>query len=165
LNLTDIKRQRGAALITSLVIVLVISILGVGIARQVIAQRKVSSSQYDQIITFVNAESGMQEAEAVINENTPQSLSVNAASPLVVTINADNNWWKTTANWVSGAVATDGVNTLDGTPTYLIEDAGIEGDLDVSSTAPKRHFFRVTAKAKGAADGESFLQSHYAIWE
>lgn len=168
MNLTDIKRQRGAALVTSLVIVLVISILGVGIARQVIAQRKVSSSHYDQTVTFVDAESGLAEGEAVIADNAanPSLLLPSAATPLVVTQFTVDTWWQNPDQWASAAVATNAGVALHGSPSYLIEDGGLEDEHDLSKkSASRRHYFRVTARVARAQGATSFVQSYYAIME
>lgn len=150
------NKQRGAALITALIFIIVISTLGISIAKQVINQRNVSSSHYDQIITFSNAESGIQEAEAIIEQNSA-SIALILGLPGVTSTALATNWWKTDANWTSAATATDGGgNALQGNPEYIIEDMGSENG---------RHFYRVTTRATGPSGATSFLQTTYAILE
>ncbi|MCG6202382.1 pilus assembly PilX family protein [Psychromonas antarctica] len=158
MNFTDRNQQRGAALITSLVIVLVISVLGISIARQVITQRKVSSSNYDQIVTFADAESGLQEGETVVEENKSDLPTLYALSGVKQAAFVSSDWWKTSGHWASAAEATNGGISLHGGPKYMIEDMG----LDSSNS---RRIFRITATATGAGGAETFLQSHYAILE
>lgn len=157
-------QQRGAALITSLIILIVISILGVAIGKQVISLRKNSSSHYDQTLSFANAESGLWEAEAVIAESAYASVALSTYTEEAF---ASDTWWQTGANWVSASVVTQDNTNIPGDPSYLIEDMGIPNDgLDMSNPNQlKRRILRVTASADGMGEATSFMQSYYAIKE
>lgn len=153
--------QRGAALITSLIIVLIVSVLGVAISKQVISLRKSSSSHYDQTLSFANAESGLGEAEAVIAENAYSA----ARSTYSTTAFADDNWWQGD-NWASGAVVTQNSIAISGNPTFMVEDMGTVQELTPSGgNNYKRRFFRITTKANGQGDAISYMQSYYAIMD
>jgi Tfp pilus assembly protein PilX len=158
-NYSVCSEQRGAALITSLLIVLVISILGVAVGQQVIALRKVSTANYDYTLSINNAESALSEADDVINSNF---LSPDVIQGLSVDLIATNNWWRNNGQWVSAAVVTD---VTEGSPAYLIENAGLDGGIQIGTNAIQRRFYRVTAKAQGKGDTTAFLQSYYAILE
>lgn len=154
--------QRGAALITSLIIVLIVSVLGVAISKQVISLRKSSTAHYDQTLSFANAESGLGEAEAFIVDNVYSA----ALSTYSTTAFTSDNWWQNGASWASATVVTQGGNAIAGNPTYMIEDMGTTQKLTTSGGGGnnyKRHFFRITAKANGKGDAVSYMQSYYAI--
>lgn len=155
-------QQRGAALITSLIIVLVISILGVAIGKQVISLQKSSSSHYDQTLSFINTESAREEAEATIIK-----LAYSAALPTYArTAFTNENWWQNEENWASGAVVTKNNAAITGTPTFIIEDMGAQQVLGMhAENQLKRRFLRITAKADGKGDAVSYTQSYYAIMD
>jgi type IV pilus assembly protein PilX len=149
-------RQRGAALITSLIFVLVISTLGISIAKQVINQRKMSSSHYDQMVTFSDAESGIQDGEAVIELYATDLATLISQPGVTSAAFATDDWWKKNSNWANAATATNGGVPLHGTPIYIIENMGVDNG---------RRFFRVTARSTGTGGANSFLQTTYAILE
>lgn len=157
-------QQRGAALITSLIILVVISTLGIAIGKQVISLRKNSSSHYDQTISFANAESAFWEAEAVIAENAYTSV---ALATYVEVANANNTWWHNDDNWVSASVVTQNGTAIQGEPTYMIEDMGVgfDGGNMGEANKRKRRILKITAKANGMGDAVSYMQSYYAIRE
>lgn len=151
--------QKGAALITSLLIVLVISILGVAVSQQVIALRKVSTANYDYSLSINNAESALYEAGAVINNNV---LSPDVLKALATEEKVASNWWRDDNEWASAAVVTE---VTEGGPAYLIEDSGIDGAIQMDRNDPKRRLYRVTARAAGKGEATAFLQAYYATME
>lgn len=157
----SIKQQIGAALITSLLMVLVIAILGIAVGQQVISLRKVSAINYDNVIGRNNAQSALSEGLSVLEEN---SLDPDTLSELAQELQSDSNWWRTESNWASATSVTS-INIGD--PQYLIEDAGTdEINLEMDSTGKiERHFYRVTAKAQGKGEAIAFLQSYYVTVE
>lgn len=156
-----IDKQRGAALITSLLMVLVIAILGIAVGQQVISLRKVSAINYDNIIGRNNAQSALSEGLSVLEEN---SLDPDALSALAIDLKSDTSWWRSDSNW-SSATTVSNVNV--GEPMYLIEDAGTDQiNLEMDDTGKiERHFYRVTAKAQGKGEALAFLQSYYVTVE
>ncbi|WP_298943407.1 PilX N-terminal domain-containing pilus assembly protein [uncultured Psychromonas sp.] len=155
------KSENGAALITSLLMVLVISILGVAVSQQVIASRKVSSASYDQNLSFNSAESTLATAHSVIAENfldPPTLLS------LAIDKNTTSNWWRTDANWNAAIALSSTISEGSVTPSYLIENDGT-GGLAVGTGELSKRFYRVTVKAQGKGDSVAFLQSYYVTLE
>jgi len=158
MNCISKKSQYGAALITSLLMVLVISILGVAVSQQVIALRRVSSVNYDHVSSVNNAESALSEAHKFIlfNYLEPENLK---GDP--VTTSADN-WWHLESNWQNKKTVN---NALEGSPVYLLQDDGLDESLMLGTNAIQRRFYRVTAKAQGKGQAVAYLQSYYAILE
>jgi Tfp pilus assembly protein PilX len=150
LNFIERKQQRGVALITSLIFVLLISVLAISTAKQVISQRKISSSHYDQTITFASAESGIEVAEALIQQfagNKTELLDKDG----VVEVGTFNSvvWWQIEKNWTDNAIATDETR---GGASYIIEDMDIHNG---------RQYYRVTSRGAGPGDAQIFLQTIY----
>lgn len=154
-----IRKQRGIALITALLIVLVISILGVAVGQQVVALRKVSTSNYDYTLGINNAESALLEAGDTITSNF---LSPDVIKGLSIDLITTANWWRNENKWASAAVVT-GVS--EGNPSFLIEDVGLDGSVMLDTKDPKRRLYRVTARATGKGEATAFLQAHYATME
>ncbi|MEJ6079753.1 hypothetical protein MT391_14610 [Vibrio sp. 1-Bac 57] len=154
------RGQYGAALITSLLMVLVISILGVAVSKQVIALRRVSSVNYDHISSVNNAESALSEAHKFIlfNYLEPENLKGN----LVTDTTRSDNWWHQESNWQNQKIVSIG---LEGSPVYLLQDDGLDESLMLGTNAIQRRFYRVTAKAQGKGQAVAYLQSYYAILE
>ena len=160
----DKQKQTGAALITSLLIVLVVSILGVAASQQITSLRKVTAVNYDNTLSFNNAESALAEAYGVLDENkyAPDDLAIYTSG----TINTTNNWRHDNNNWSSGKQVS---GLTEGAPTYLIEDAGtsagFSGGIMLDTNEFVRHFYRATAKAQGKGEAVTYLQSYYATVE
>ena len=155
------KSEHGAALITSLLMVLVISILGVAVSQQVIALRKISTANYDQTLSFNSAESTLAAAHSVIAENF---LEPSTLLSLANDINTDVTWWRSDANWSSATTLSSTISEGSVTPSYLIENDGT-GGLAVGTGALSKRYYRVTVKAKGKGDSVAFLQSYYVTLE
>ena len=162
--------QQGIALITALVIVFVIAILGTAIGHQVFTLGKMSTNDYDQIMSFANADSAVSEGGAIIMENAYATssavLTLGATGAAVIAEFPNATWWTTSTNWNGAHHLTNNGTALSGDPLYIIEDVGsASSNLDMSTSVASRHFFRVTSKANGKGDATTFIQANYAIWE
>lgn len=164
MNLIAQKNQKGTALVTSLLMVLVISILGIAVGQQVISLRKVSTANYDHTLSLNNAESALAEANNFFNAYIidPDGLEMAA-----VNLNPTAHWWRTDSNWASSVAVS---NVSEGNPVYLMENAGYEFDgaedkLDPASKQVYRHYYRVTAKGQGKGEAVAYLQSYYMTLE
>lgn len=162
MKLVTMTHQNGAALITSLLMVLVVSILGVGISQQVISLRKVSAVNYDQAISFNSAESALSKAQSEITQKFTDPDAIK--SDLVNDTNTASNWWRDIGNW-TGATLIENIVSDDGIkPSYLIKDNGTNSVM-IGTDSLTRRFYRVTTKAQGKGESAVFLQSYYATVE
>jgi Tfp pilus assembly protein PilX len=156
-----IKRQRGTALITALLMVVVVSILGVGISQQVIALRKVSAVNYDQTLSFNSAESALLAAQSAI---TQAFLEPDVIKAMANDSNTAANWWRTSSNWSSAIEVDNIVSDSETKPSYLIKDNGTNNVM-IGTNDLTRRFYRVTTQAQGKGQSAVFLQSYYATVE
>ncbi|RBW46831.1 hypothetical protein DS885_06175 [Psychromonas sp. B3M02] len=154
-------KQRGTALITSLLMVVVIAILGVAVSQQVISLRKTTTANYDQTLSLNSAESTLAAAYSVMSDNFLDPPTLQA---LAVDINTGANWWKNDSNWSSATAISDLITAGSETPSYLIEDDGT-GGLAVGTGDLTKRFYRVTVKAQGKGNSVAYLQSYYITLE
>lgn len=154
-------KQRGTALITSLLMVVVIAILGVAVSQQVISLRKTTTANYDQTLSLNSAESTLAAAYSVMSDNFLDPPTLQA---LAVDINTGANWWKNDSNWSSATAISDLITAGTETPSYLIEDDGT-GGLAVGTGDLTKRFYRVTVKAQGKGNSVAYLQSYYITLE
>lgn len=154
-------QERGAALITALLMVLVISILGIAVSQQVVSLRKVTTLNYDQSQSLNNAESAL--------ANVNRLIAINFLDPteligLATDSNEASNWWKNATNWAGAKEFKNSIPDGNVIPTYHIKDEGT-GGLAVGTGALTKRFYRVTVKAQGSGDSVTFLQSYYVTLE
>jgi len=155
------NKQRGTALITSLLMVVVIAILGVAVSQQVISLRKTTTANYDQNLSLNSAESTLSAAYSVMSENFLDPPTLQA---LAVDINTGANWWKNSNNWSDATAISGLISAGSETPSYLIEDDGT-GGLAVGTGDLTKRFYRVTVKAQGKGNSVAYLQSYYITLE
>ncbi|GLS89542.1 hypothetical protein GCM10007916_06090 [Psychromonas marina] len=162
MNYINNNKQRGAALITSLLIVVVISILGVAVGKQVIALKKVSTVNYDYTLSLDHAESALATVGSVFDANITSPDVIEALStPLQA-----GSWWRDINNWGAATDVTQ-VEDVAVSPAYLIEDSGLDTiNLAIGDpTVIRMHYYRVTARAQGKGESVAFLQAYYATPE
>ncbi len=163
------RTQHGIALLSALITVLIVSVLGVAIGKQVLDERRNSTLYYDHTSSLIRAESALTEARAVITENDPSissRLDPDDEDTLLVAAFSSGNWWQTESNWGAAVEVTKSSNALlAGTPVYVLEDAGTEPQLDLGRNLPVRRFIKITARASGLGSAESVLQATVAVME
>ena len=163
--------QRGVALIISLILLLVMSLLGVAAIRGVAMEERMAGQTYDRSLAFQATEAALRAAEVLIESKPADPVSgctVVSGMMLCATPVASD-----TPRWISSSftdwedAATVGSGTLAVTPQYFVEFLGggfpcDPGDI-VNNLNCKR--YRVTARSRDNTDGRSsvMLQSVYAI--
>ncbi|WP_111978539.1 pilus assembly PilX family protein [Algibacillus agarilyticus] len=172
------NKQRGAALFTALVAILVLAITGIAIGKQVMSAKRDSATFFDNTLSFVNAETAISNAQTTIIDNAytkPEMLKVGDADGVIMPLFVDGanktyRWWIDEAVWTASTTKkiqvtdADGA-VLSGSPTYVIEEAAIDKGLVLGVNPPQRRLFRITAKANGLGDSETLVQAYYAIME
>ncbi|MDO6763460.1 hypothetical protein [Agarivorans sp. 1_MG-2023] len=177
---TNVK-QRGMALIMSLVMVVIIAMIGIAIAQQVSSGRKSSAVHQDHSMSFSRATSGIHEAEFVVRQQAYHEdalLNPDTANNLVTpafthtqggVVVSNDEWWQDKDNWVVGnkmtSVTDSAGSSLAGEPRYIIEDGGVDSGLVLGVNVPKRRFLRITSKAEGTGGAVTYLQSYVAFME
>ncbi|WP_028117977.1 pilus assembly PilX family protein [Ferrimonas senticii] len=162
-------QQQGIALLSALVVLLIVSILGVAVGKQVLDSRRNTTVYHDMTNSFVRAQSALSEAQAIINDNHPSvndRLDPASANSIVSATFASADWWKTAGNWTAAVTLQDGSNAnLAGAPQYLLEDGGREPSLDLGRSLPSRRFIKVTTRANGDGQAQALVQAYVAVME
>jgi len=180
-------RQRGAALITSLLLLLVLTVIGITVMQVSRMQERMSGNARDLNMGFQSAEAALRNGEELIRVQTSQPVPCTAApcqfwhqgmfmstptfvpAPLGDVANLSSTWWAANAtafkdqagNVMPAAPAGPAQN-----PQYVIEDVGF-----VSTSGPEigldppvgREFYQVSARSTGSSGlTDVLVQSTYA---
>jgi len=132
------SRQRGVALVITLIVLVIVSILSVSSIRTTTLQERMSGNILDREITFQSAESVLRLAEAAVANNPSfqahsgvdcsSTAAVCQPDPLQV---PDANWRSLAVNPQGGGANQIGNNQfLVGTPQYLVQYMGASPEQD-----------------------------------
>jgi|SRR5712671_3534413 len=153
--------QRGAALVVSLLLLSVLTILALSASQSTRLQERMAGNARDVDVAFQSAEAGVRNAEDYITGLTRQTGPCPAAPCHVFSrgyfpddmANANDTWWATNG-WEYGTAAKEMAMAV-ADPIYVIEQTEFVGDdLMESGGGPKSGltFFRTLSGAKGATD-------------
>lgn len=176
MNSTHIKHpsQRGATLIISLLLLLVLSLIGVTAVQTTALQEKMAGNMRNQNLAFQAAEAALRAGENWIAQQTaepdPQSSCTTPPCEQVWQLNTlnggdflDIQWWKTTSDvQIYGGATLSEVKTP---PRYFIEEYSFIPDSLVVDPEPKtgKYIYRITARGTGGTDNaQAILQTTYA---
>lgn len=166
--------QRGAVLVISLILLLVMTVLGLAAMHVTRMEERMAGNYRDVNIAFQGAESGLRDAEVRIRQMVARPdtcASAPCAVPAVWERNAlpenlrnqDGEWWTDNA-LEYGEDGEHEITQATADPRVLIEDAGFVPDsLTVGHGPPEgRNFYRITAHSFGATDtARAVLESTY----
>lgn len=152
LNFASKTDQKGSALLISLVMLLLISIISVGAMQSSILQERMSSNMQDRELAFQAAEAALRDAENLI---LTQDLEWLEQQPFVFTVNDasrpdwSNNAFDNDGNSQSIANAIAGVSQQ---PEFFIETidlvaSGTSTELGVE--VPDISYFKITSRGFG----------------
>lgn len=183
-NISHRNKQHGAALIVSLVILLLMMILGLAAIRTSSLEEKMAGNTLDLEIAFQAAETALRTGEAWIASLSVEPEATTDGSNVVwvgdaMDPDATNakNWWQERNGtwWASNAIqVTDAITfeTTAGTtnilnPRYIIEyQQFVNDDLLVGTgggPSTGKVFYRITARGTGgSANSRILLQSTMA---
>ena len=166
---TKINRQRGSALIVSLIILLILTIVGVQGMRTTTLEEKMAGNYLDNQVAFEAAEHALLEADRWLTVKTSAPIDDDTGSNGVwnsgVPKPYDDSWW---ANAVSAGSDINGLsgNTLSAQPKYYIEQKQIvKNSAEIGSLAqPPTYYYQVTARGQGGVSSSVvLLQLSYAM--
>jgi len=143
--------QRGAALVTGLIFMVVLTLLVVSAMRGTILEEKMSGNARDADLAFQSAEAALRAGEQVLNGAT---LPAFAASGAYLTVGSrDDAYWLSTHNWTTNSVAYGSVpNGVASAPRYVIEELPSVPSAGFSKKAgviPETGYYKVTARGVG----------------
>lgn len=166
--------QRGVALVISLILLVVMTLFGLLVVRNISGDERMAGYTYDRALALQGAEAALRRAENLVESIKPQPTSGCSdftSSPNTVHVCAppapsstprwlDSSFsdWATTTAVVSGGLTV--------TPTYFVEYLGdtfpCSTNPDCSSQPCNCLRYRVTARVGEAGRSQVMLQSVYA---
>lgn len=167
-------RQRGVALIISLILLVVMTLFGLLVVRGIANEERLAGYVYDRALALQGAEAALRQAEAAVETLKPQPTSGCSdftSAPTTVHVCAapaatDTPRWLDTSftDWATTTAVVSGSLTV--TPTYFVEYLGdtfpCSASPDCSSQPCNCLRYRVTARVGGAGRSQVMLQSVYA---
>jgi type IV pilus assembly protein PilX len=184
IQLRSPRHQQGVALIISLLVLLIMTVIGVSAMQTTTLEERMAGNLRNSNLSFQAAESALRAGEDMLSETSlPGDPSLDGstgywddhnnlddpATPQPWWLDKDANWWKTTG--VVGGVYEFDTATLSGisdNPRFVLElvseqpdDLGVES---YEASPPPTTYSRVTARAEAGPNGESvtYLQSIFA---
>jgi type IV pilus assembly protein PilX len=169
------SRQTGAALIVSLLLLLVLTVLGVIMMQTSRMQERMSGNTRDLNMAVQGAESGLRYGEAVLSVAsdtpviqyvTPCSVCSNNLLPVALYDTAQFDWTTATARTYGslGVVASLSGSTqqLAQNPRFTTEHVGFRPD-DLSTNPTGIEYYQVTSRSTGVSGSANVvLQSTFS---
>ncbi len=161
-------RQKGAVLIVSLIILLIMTFIGLAGMEMTGMEEKMAGNMRDRNMAFQAAEATLLEGEQFVETQSPMPLfdGNNGLYPLLS--NGKKRWdevdWS--ANSDIRSYAGQGLGELSAAPAYIVEElhsASSDDNLDPGEVVEDdRFYYRVTARAAGQTNAaEVMLQTIY----
>ncbi|WP_129778828.1 pilus assembly PilX family protein [Peristeroidobacter soli] len=179
LTLPRARQQRGAVLIVSLLLLLVMTLLGLGASQSTRLQERMAGNQRDLELALQGAESALRAAEYQlrpnmnVNERMCQTPSIDCVTFDSLLLNDSNmpldlgkqidQWWTDNSQIYEEAAR---FTTLKQAPQYVNEYYGeVKDSLTVGSSYINvvRDFYRSTGRSRGMTDSaQVVVQSTYS---
>ena len=188
IRLATLRRERGAALIISMILLVLITLVGVASLRNVLLEEKMTANYYDRSLAFQAAEAGLRAGEAVAEAQAAATPKHAQALALAVPTNATlcsssclgglcsppgpapdffcEGRWNITGftGWVEATGVTLNAQA-GGKPQYFVEFLGNTFPCNPNDASSPKDCarYRVTARSQAGTDrAEVILQSVYA---
>jgi type IV pilus assembly protein PilX len=160
-------RQRGAILVTSLLLLLTLTIIGVSVMQITRMQERAAGNTRDLNLAFQGAEAAVRDAEnliwstaAIVTCNTASCVRPRGTLPEDL-VSQTAAWWDSNAQEY-GADGSRDLEELDEDPQFIIEEIAWVGPLVVDEPGA-RMFYQITARSTGGTGlATSLVQTTYA---
>lgn len=163
--------ESGLALIVSLMILIVLTLLGLSAARTTVLEEKMAGNLRDENLAFQSAESALRDAEAFI-ESVASVNAFNDTGGLYSQATPDPDYFSTASWGATNSLAYSGsIPGVASQPRYIIKYVGVISSggaaLNIggygNQQASVLHAFRITARGTGGRDStRAILQEFYA---
>lgn len=159
-----LSSQRGAALVTGLIFMVVLTLIVVSAMRGTILEEKMSGNARDADLAFQAAEAALRAGEQELNQPTPP---VFAATGAYLTVGSRNDdYWLNTHDWANdSAVYASVPSGTAAAPRYVIEELPAVPEAGFSKKAgviPETGYYRVIARGVGGNPNTfRFVQTTY----
>jgi type IV pilus assembly protein PilX len=167
LTYTPPRAERGAALITGLIFMVVLTLISLAALRTTLLEEKMSGNARDIDLAFQSAEAALRAGESVLNGASLPSFA--ATGPYLTASSGRSNttYWTQTLTWGAGdAVALSSVPLGSySAPQYVIEQmpSGVAGGFSLKSgPITEAGMYRITARGTGGnPNTHIYLQETY----
>jgi type IV pilus assembly protein PilX len=145
--------EKGSALIVSLIMLLLITLVAVAGMQTTIMQERMSANLYDRDLAFQAAEAALREGEALVSNGARPAIG---DSHVYFINDADRPEWGG-GNSTTNNSALEYSGTLDGVarqPEFFIEETPIEPDFSNLALGPPPYdppYYRITARGFGGS--------------
>jgi type IV pilus assembly protein PilX len=170
------KNQRGAILVTAMLLLLVLTIIGITAAQMTRMQERMAGNLRDQNLAFQGSEAGLRDGEALIRSRIARPDTCTEAPCAFWTrgtlagISAENqDWWDDNATELEPdgdrSTVTHDMAELEADPQFVVEALGFVSDsLTVGHAPPEgRDFYQVTGRSTGGSgSATTVLRTTYA---
>ena len=160
-----LPKQNGAALIVSLVILVLMTLLGLSSIRTSALEEKMATNLRDQELAFQAAEIALRDAEKRISGFSAEPIATQDGSNENIWVNnaidpTPNNatpWWfeRDDSWWESNGVSSVDVANVATAPRYIIEKLIFDKDTAAMGTGNPvegQIYYRVTARGTGGSN-------------
>ena len=158
--------QRGAVLLVSMIMLLLITVVGVSAIGISSLDTKMTANSRDRQIAFHAAESGLREAESIVLNSGILDEGVTTG----YFVDQVDQWWSTVDDaWWTNNAQSVGAYTGQTPPLYVVElttigrgDAGNKQQSLSDDTDFKTLYYTITSEGEGPGGSNVQLQSVYA---
>jgi len=160
------RHERGAILVSSLLMLLVLTVIGVSVMQITRMQERMAGNTRDLNLAFQGAEAGLRDAEQFLWDTAVviPCGAANCVRPrgvLPVLNNQTAAWWAANSQEY-GVDGAQEIDELDIDPQFIAEELAFVGPLVVDDPGG-RMFYQVTARSTGATGAtNTVLQTTYA---
>lgn len=165
--ITSVSRQRGATLLTVLLLLLIMTLLGLASLRSGLLEERMSGNLRDRGVGFQTAEAALRDAEALIRNDRSAYVGGGRYPIPDPSTNPTPRWQDGATVWLNGADLGGLSSAVRG--QYIIEEMGPAPTWrgcerlvppDPSCLTGR---FRVTARSQANGRAQVTLQSNYAL--
>ncbi|MEW6590156.1 MAG: PilX N-terminal domain-containing pilus assembly protein [Pseudomonadota bacterium] len=166
--LTTARRQRGVALITGLILMVVLTLLTIAAMRTTTLEELMARNARDRDLAFQAAEAALRAGEEELNGAVPPTLVAGTGRTPRITDGSRPEYWANTHPWATQSVAMGWQpQNTSAAPRYVIEffstGTGSGGGLGFGPM-PGQGIYRITARGVGSsANTVVILQSVYEM--
>jgi type IV pilus assembly protein PilX len=165
------RQQRGAALVISLILLIIMTIIGLASIRGITQEERMANHSFDRNLAFQATEATLRDVEVLVETKKPAPTAgcslVDGLMSCAPPVATDAPRWldDTFASWT--ASSTVGAGALAVTPQYFVEYLGANFEcqpgVGVSSGITCKRY-RITARSQDGTGSRSsvMLQSIYA---
>lgn len=166
LHFPALRTQHGAALITGLIFMVVLTLISMAALRGTLLEEKMAGNARDIDLAFQSAETALRAGEAVLNQATLPAFAATGAYLTASGTRGSSVYWIQTHSWSthSTLVSTVPAGVYEA-PRFVIEQmpsvAGAGGSLKAGPLA-ESGVYRVTARGTGGTPNTRiYLQETY----